>query len=344
LNYFFEKRLISSYIWRIDKKVLEEQEALMRRVKTQDILKEIEVAHLAYYENNQDPEKNFDKWLVNQGFLPDSEIEKQAQEALLEPKQPIVKKTKKTLVLSSYVSGQNKAETKHESNDKNSFKNKKKTKLSKSTAALIHPKEWDYSTKPKEKDYITNLSDFYPRDPYTLHPENVDLVLINKELKGMSLEQVKEFMKKTLKQKSGTDPNSVSNIPELRTPFYYKPKYIIDTQTKFKLDQIDEKKIDSTGLNLYNDPETIYFKQARQFVTNSAEERRQKQRRSISNAYGNQNPTTGTIDLIKSQLNENLKDEKLNIVKNVYGNDLKEFMVDKRHGTINQKYEKVFIT
>ena len=92
------------------------------------------------------------------------------------------------------------------------------------------------------KDYITNLNDFFTRDPYTKLPENLDLMLLNTELKGMSLDEVKEFMKKRLiddprafKRMRQMSPSVAIVDPSDQRPVYYAPKNIIDAQTKIKL-------------------------------------------------------------------------------------------------------------
>ena len=126
-------RLINSFIWHVDKKVIEEQESLMKRVQTQQVLKEIEQSHYSYYENKEESEKFFDKWLINQGFLPDDEIQKQAQAAMSNIAIPKTKKKDKRIVLSSFVSGktliENKkteaAVAKSESENENAEKKKK---------------------------------------------------------------------------------------------------------------------------------------------------------------------------------------------------------------------------
>jgi hypothetical protein len=341
----------------VDKKAIEEQEALMKRLQTQDILKEIEKSHFTYYEDSEESAKNFDKWLANQGFLSDKEVEKQAEKAASK-NQAKTKKKDKQLLLSSFVSDKTlinnrKAEAEAEE-AKNEKKKLAKKKVDPHFVPIIHSKQWDYSVRPEGKEYVTNLGDFFPRDPYTLAPMNIDLVLLNKELKGMTLEQVKEFMKK---------PNESRNRPIslAERPFYYKPKNIIDAQTKYKLDEVDVKRIDSAGMTLQNDTDLFQFQQAQKFVDKAVEARNSKSKsmqaipnetsQDKSSSYGSYFNTADTLKLIKGQLGsettkktpKSSRDDKLNIVKNNYGEDLKDFMTNKRHGVIDQKYEKVFI-
>ncbi len=55
---------------------------------------------------------------------------------------------------------------------------------------------WNSSAKINEKEYKPNLNNFFPRDQYTMLPTDADLVFLNKELKGMCLDEVKKLMKK----------------------------------------------------------------------------------------------------------------------------------------------------
>lgn len=318
------------------------------------MLKEIEESHYVYYGDSEESEKQFDRWLVNQGFLQDDEVKKQADAAASNKKLPNVKKKEKKIVLSSYVSptpassrksdmtlSENLLSNKkhdNESDEKTPAPTKKVEKLP--FVPLTHPKAWDYSTKADEKDYVTNLTDFYPRDPYTLEYEGIDLFKMNKELKGMSVNEVKEFMKKPLGQLVGQSGDK--EFKQNRPPFYYKPKYIIDAQTKYKLEQIDEKRIDHAGMTLANDADLFQFKQAKKFVAHQ-----QDKKAAQASSHGSYFNTNDTLKLIKSQLNEDkksgIKDEKLEIVKKNYGQDLSDFMRDKRHDKMDQRYEKVFI-
>jgi hypothetical protein len=342
----------------VDKKAIDEQEALMKRVQTQEILKEIEKSHFTYYENSDESAKHFDKWLMNQGFLRDEEVEKQAEAAANPPSQAKTKKKDKGMVLSSFVSGKTlinnkKAEAAKAAEEAEKAESERKKKLEKRTpfVPMNHAKQWDYSVRPEGKEYTTNLDDFFPRDPYTLAPMNLDLVLLNKELKGMSLIEVKEFMNKPIK---GVKQSPV--ISQEERPFYYKPKNIIDAQTKYKIAEVDEKRIDSAGMTLQNDTGLFQYKQAKRFVDKQVEARRTAKARSMydigeeaGSSYGSYFNTNDTLRMIKEQLGETKKmrararDEKLDIVRGNYGDELKEFMTNKRHGVMDQKYEKVFI-
>jgi hypothetical protein len=214
--------------------------------------------------------------------------------------------------------------------------NRKKSKVSISKKEdeyeeiKIHTKPWNYSTKAKGNDYITNLNDFFPRDPYTFLPKDLDLVLLNKELKGMSLDEVKQFMKKKLTN----NPNGLTDLMDKSgRPVYYKPRNIIDAQSKIRMPE-DTIPSNGAGMNLTNDIKSQPFRQAKKYILKSVKAKE-------SSSHGSYFNTADTLKQIKNQLAES--DDKLKIVRKHYGDDLSDFMKDKRHNVMSQKYEKVFI-
>lgn len=139
----------------------------------------------------------------------------------------------------------------------------------------------------------------------------------------MSLEEVKEFMRKTLPRQ-----NFTSNLPNER-PVYYKPKYVKDLPKKSKVDE-NIVRIDKAGANLTNDPKSFPFKQVKKYLNKTSNR--------CKDSYPN---TESTVKLIKKQLGAS--DENLNIIRRNHGDELSEYMKDKRSGKMSQKYEKVFI-
>lgn len=301
-------------------------------------MKEIEQAHLSYFSNLEESEKEFENFLVNQGFY--------SEDKKIEPTK-INEKKEYNLGLKSILlvpdeehekeSGQFLSQLDVRSSGLDSFMtSSRKTQLKKEKIPEIkrahHQNGWNYSTKPSNKKYISNLNDFFPRDPYTLLPSNEDLLLINKELKGMSLEQVKEFMKKNLRSSKSSSVYSNRNEPS--RPFYYKPKNIIDTQTKIRSEN-EIFGIDNAGLLLGDDINSYGFTQVQNFIHNNFEN------------FLSINSDDYQSNLAK-RYNQNGKkkliDDKLEIVENSFGPELSNFMMDKRSGKMSQKYEKVFIS
>ena len=66
-------KLLSASIWHKDKNDINAHFSLVRKLKTQDVLKEIEQAHHVQFEDKKEAEKKFDTWLTNQGFAQTSE-------------------------------------------------------------------------------------------------------------------------------------------------------------------------------------------------------------------------------------------------------------------------------
>lgn len=146
--------------------------------------------------------------------------------------------------------------------------------------------------------------------------------------KGMSLEQVKEFMRKKLPTHA-----SDSTKPAKERPVYYRPKYVKDLPKKSKTDE-KATKVDEAGANLTNDPKSFPFKQVKNYLNKTTNNQ--------NSCFGSYSNTDSTLKLIKKQLASS--DENLNIIKKTYGNELGEYMADKRRGgKLSQKYEKVFI-
>ncbi len=162
-------------------------------------------------------------------------------------------------------------------------------------------------------------------------PKDLDLVLVNKELKGMSLEQVKEFMRKKL---SIYGPDTGVGSYDSNRPVYYKPKHALDTQTKLKTEK--EHLNDEAWFNMCNDVKSFQFKQARKYVIDGYKKDLSKK---MDSFYGGYHNTKSTLRTVKEQL----KDDKLTVVEKLYGKELSEYMKDKRNGKMSQKYEKVFI-
>ena len=368
-------RLLNKDLWHQQKEIIHQHDLLEKRVRTQDILREIEEAHNIFYDNHDSSQKKFDKWLMDQGFMPSEEspagkssrsphanhtssrsqpdLSRQSDLSDVSPL-AIAQKPRKLAPLAA------KSETKSNEYDNestmasnqqtpyysvsnpndttNTNDSPRKSNLQSSTY-VHHEKDWNYSTKPSEKSYVTNLNDFYPRDPYTFLPKNIDLVTINRELKGMSLEQVKEFMKKQLprdKVKS-SDPGNERSV-------LYKPVNIVDAQTKATRTHDDTRIHDELALALFNEPKSFQFKQVKKFIKKSGGEIKPPPN---MDSYGSYYNTAATLRKIKKQLASAdeahpPKDEKLDIVRRDYGQGLSDFMRD-RKGQMSQKYEKVFI-
>jgi hypothetical protein len=287
-------------MWCNEKKIQLKENQLERQLRCQQLLKQVKAAYEYYYENEEDAEKEFENWLVQQvnasvGNTPRIDL----------------------------VSRQNKSRVK--------FKSTSELNINQHSRPLRPETDWNHSIKTNQKHYISNLNDFYPRDPFTMMPTDSDLLFLNKELKNQSIDKIKGLMKKEFPQdvfmlEKDTDRKVV-----------YKPKHVLDGQLKTK----NEEVIDTTGLHLTcGDPSSYSYKKVENYVTKRLPQNVQ------SESYGNHYLTKQEVRNIKDLLSENKPkrtDEKLKIIEKSFGKDLSDFMEDKRHGKMSQKYEKVFI-
>ena len=411
INYYYYEtnRLLSSIMWHKTKNELYNDEKLQLKNHVQEILKDVEKAHMSFYENDPVKSKqNFNIWLENQGFASNEKISQSsdkikanlsntsttstAADTLVAQKKPksstIISaqtSSKKTdpqptpikdfindddqssinyyyktddLVKSQPNLNNNVVENSRKRQVKSGISDAKKKKTNTKSISNI---AWNYSTKAPEKDYINNLKDFFPRDPYTCLPKNLNLVLLEKELRGMSLEEVKEFMNKNLEKPHlnlNHDPFSNKMNPNV----VYKPKNIIDVPAKVKIPK-EERVIDEAGFNLCNDKTAFPYKQATKFIERSQsidkircdlinnrnilkkENSRIESSSSSKTQDSNMTDSIFTLNRAKNQfkLENQEKDEKLERIRVNYGSELSEFMKDRRHGNLSQKYEKVFI-
>jgi hypothetical protein len=243
----------------------------------QDILKDVEQSYYAKITNKDEAEKKFDAWLRNQGFLDDS-IEK-------EKKSNIENKEQISFEVIEELNSSRKSQQ-----DLNSIDRDKSAKQN--TITISQEKnnnnKWMYTKHPPESKYITNLNDFYPRDPYTLMPDKTALLspFMNKELRGMTLSQVKNFMKKNYRIKSALTAQNELNDRLV----YFKPKSVTDLQTKSKRAFQEQNIFDLAGLHLCNDLGSFQYEGPKQFLNKK------------KSSYGNFYDTVETIKTIKSQL------------------------------------------
>lgn len=156
-------RLLTSILWQEDQKDIAIDNKLKRKNHAQEVLKEIERTYLAHYDDKKESEEKFNEWLKTQGFQPH--------------------KTEKSTINTHKNKDNNEVPETHKEK-KVDLNKRKKTNSQKKT---LDSKDWNQSTKVLNKSYTTNLDDFYPRDPFTNLPENIDLVLVNRELRGKVL-------------------------------------------------------------------------------------------------------------------------------------------------------------
>lgn len=355
-------KYLNNEMWSNEKKLLFEENLFERQQRSQQLLKQVQHAYDYYFDEKELAKKNFEEWLVYQlNVSPDTnntninydnhenienltEFEEEKEEnSVLSNKTnenlssnshensnsdatiQLTPKVSKTAKLTPEItpSPRTKEQQQPESPSLSKRKNFKPLHKLKS--------DWNTSIKANHNKYVPNLDDFYPRDPYTNLPTDADIVFLNKELKGHSMDRVRNLIHKDF---SNFYSQSINLSMETSRSVVFKPKNVIDTQIKGK-NKNSDCNISNAGLHLGSDPNSYQFKQLK--------------------SYGNYYNTADTLKKIKKQLKDDnfkenfnkdikvVRDEKLEIVEKLYGKGLSDFMTDTRHGKINQKYEKVFI-
>lgn len=373
-------KLLTGKVWHKSKKEQSDQEKLKSKSQAQEILKEVERVHLAFYSSDAAKSKeNFNIWLNNQGFVGSQQNSSNDHHhhLLASQNKDLIKSSSKTrrtdvssvktsmtpMTTSTYnqtnshssVNGvsvatgagkrsksfrihEQREQSLYTRDENNGIQDENESSFSyyyqrpeliqsqpslhnnnnKSSVRLIKKKKknnifqpteaWNSYSKPRKADYINDLKDFYPRDPYTCLPKNLNLVLLNKELRGMSLEQVKEFMDQKLNR-----PLTSTTTMDEHKPIVYKPRNIVDVPTKAKLTS-DDRLVEETGLTLTNDKTTFPYTDAKRFIEQKS------------------------MFMTTTKTNDN----GLQRIEAHFGPELSEFMKDRR-GLLSQKYEKVFI-
>jgi hypothetical protein len=189
---------------------------------------------------------------------------------------------------------------------------------------------WNISTRLNKEPYLKNLDDFYPRDPYTLMPTDVELLLLHRELNGLSIEEIKEFMAENFKNKAIQNKQKIDIIesttkkmhtikPNTEREHYYKPKNIMDYEPK-KKDAEHHYGIDQASFALSRTPTSSCYEKTKSFL----------------------------VDKYKQTSSPNINNDEVlvdgkNFFELYFDTELYEFMKDKKNGKISKKYEKVFI-
>lgn len=167
----------------------------------------------------------------------------------------------------------------------------------------------------------------------------------------MSLEQVKEFMKRKLPRELVQSKRASNERAAV-----YRSNHVIDLPKKKDMitTEVNSGLTDESGLHLTNDSRTHPFVLVDDYLTrkNSQSNEQQRQLQFIDDheAYegGGDDDELDSSNTVISLLRRprrvaGVGDENLDIIRRTYGNELCEFMTDKRSGKLNKKYHKVFI-
>ena len=136
------------------------------------------------------------------------------------------------------------------------------------TTGFVNPNPWKIPLKVDDPPYITNLSDDYPRDEYTMMPlvESAPKFydgrhgprLYRKDVKPGSIDTKKKLRKPNL-SKEILEKGLMDDASQSDRPFIFKPKHIADVHLKKKYD--DEVKGKSeVSLHLCDDINSFLVK------------------------------------------------------------------------------------
>lgn len=300
-------KYLNNEIWCSEKAQLTHENLLDRQMRSQGLLKQVQSVYESYYEDKEDSEKNFESWLVSQVDVQEvclgSTLSKENDAKSKSGSNSTVK-----LADAQSKDKHNPSPTKSKAIPESANSYKSSTKLKPVVNILKSDLSWNFSGKICPKAYTSNLTDFFPRDYYTCLPTDAELLFLNKELKGQSMDKVKNLIKKDFSGLNNTS-NSENNGERV---VVFKPKSVLDVEAKALVDTC-------AGRGNKNTPQS----------------------------YGSYYNTNGTLKQIKRQLSADVvgkhMDEKLKFVERVYGKDLSNYMMDSRNGKMSQKYEKVFI-
>lgn len=150
----------------------------------------------------------------------------------------------------------------------------------------------------------------------------------------MNLEQVKEFMRKKLPRELVQ-----SKMQSNERSVVYKSNHVIDLPKK--KENSDTCTVDDeSGMHLTNDTKSHPFVLINEYLS-----RHKKKSSSTSPQDNDEDEYSNTVVslIAKPHARKPKSDEYLEIIRRGHGNDLYEFMMDKKSGKLNKKYDKVFI-
>ena len=169
------------------------------------------------------------------------------------------------------------------------------------------------------------------------------MLLLHHQLNGLTLEEIKEFMRKSLMEKAEFIREKQDKIEKAKTkngkkksiknsaksfksdrPVYYKPKHVLDYESKAKAAD-DLINFTSAGFNLSDDPKTFPYQQSKRVI----QKQQDKGQKNILTSIHDKKLNTGDEEYKK-------------IISSNFSKELYDFMTTK-NGKINPKYEKVFI-
>ncbi|CAF0791389.1 unnamed protein product [Didymodactylos carnosus] len=312
-------KLLAAAMWHQNKHISAKHRLLAKRSKMQDILNEIKSEHALLFEEKG--EEKFDQWLVNMGVTPPEKIKTETKqiESKEKPLTPEIQSGLKREHSHTKVSSSKTRETTSDTIDTETLLGEQESvhhsNIIQTKSALtnvIGTKRWNYSTHVKQNSYIPGLADTYPRDPYTMMPVEAEAIDVYRMLKGMTINDVRQFLSKTLSTRKSMPLKSKSRERQV----VFASCHVDDLERKHLTlnDETKYSRFDESGCHMSDDPQSIFYQRLSQTL---------KQQ-------------------VPKENRTNDDEEKFQLFDQ-YGPELVAFLRD-RNGNFKQKFDKVFIT
>ncbi|CAF0904957.1 unnamed protein product [Adineta ricciae] len=302
-------KLLAAAMWHQNKHLSEKERRLTRNAKMADLLLEIKQEHATLFEERG--EEMFDQWLITAVYSLHFLLGNKSTSPTTQPKQQ--SPTHQTLPSIT---------PEHAINQQSLSKSDKRTIPKRvRPPRFVNTNNWNISTRCKPNPYITDLTDAYPRDPFTKMPPKQDAVDIYRLLQNMTLTDVKKFLER--RKERSIEPQDVEERAQKQRPVVYAPCHVDDIQTLHKATPGEEsyqplRYFDEGGLHHTNDAQgSVFYHQ-------------------LSEAMG------GKENTFLSRYHANEDRTKWDLFQQ-YGSELIDFLTDHR-GRFKRQYDKVFIT
>lgn len=298
-------RIIAAEMWQQGKDHVAKEMQQLRKLKMQQVLREMELEEEYKAQHEYYSDEAFKQWLEKQGFNKDmptgpkpdkvkkEKEPKENREPLMKansmtdyskgskdgstqrradsiptwktprvPTSPLSRKTTNTQFME-----EEEEETEHEDNEE-AEKEFQREKQRARSAGWMNPNPWKIPLKCDDPPYITNLTDDYPRDMYTMMPQAESAPkyfdgrqgprLYKKDVIPGTVDTKKKIKKpklpkEVLKKGLSADP-TVHERPVL-----FKPKHIADVQVRKKYNE-DVTGRSEVSLHLCDDMSSFLFK------------------------------------------------------------------------------------
>ncbi|XP_063432151.1 ankyrin repeat domain-containing protein 53-like [Mytilus trossulus] len=286
-------RILAAELWHQDKDGVAKEMGQLKQLKMQQVLKELEEAEDLQKAQEFYGEKSYQDWLKKKN-LPDPRT-KEEMEQTKGKREPLQKPNSKAPPQDQMYSRDKDSDSKiHVSfenastptpgskyvrgfsfrSSEEASKSEEKENLEKkprARTAIEHPYDWRLALHPPKPGYITNLTDEYPRDMYTMMPKNKSATMYYDGKFAPKVNVIDENSKhrklKSMKIQKPNLPDEVidrylSNDPTRQDrPMVFKSRHISDVNKKKKYED-NVKGKDEVTLHLCEDFSSFMYRNA----------------------------------------------------------------------------------